>query len=63
MGQPPPFGGQVIGVFKCDIKRPIGKLISVEFSGPAGAIILHLSAEDAEYYTEGQSYQFSATRP
>jgi hypothetical protein len=59
-GSPGPHG-QIVGTFTC-LTKANGNAV---FTSPAGAgtIVLHLDDEDAEYFTVGQSYEFSATQP
>jgi hypothetical protein len=59
---------QDLGLLKCVHKSPssLGKVV-VTFAGQdeesSGTAIFRLSAEDAEYFAVGQSYEFTATRP
>jgi hypothetical protein len=57
--------GQHLGVLKCVNKRPLNHSDkwSVAFVGDTASAVFTLSKEDAEYFTEGQSYSFRATQP
>jgi hypothetical protein len=56
--------GQDMGLLKCTSKTILdnGK-VSAYFSGEGSSAVFHLKAEDAEYFTIGQKYQFKAVVP
>jgi hypothetical protein len=56
--------GQSLGILKCTNKTPEhdGK-VSVTFSGSHSSAVFTLDVEDAEYFTVGESYDFSAITP
>lgn len=62
-GGPGPHGHK-LGVFECISKSEEKGMVTVLF-GTAGkpSAVWHLEPETAEYFIEGQSYEFSATTP
>jgi hypothetical protein len=56
--------GQSLGIMECLHKKELaeGKW-SVSFLSDSGSALFTLSHEDAEYFVEGQSYEFKATQP
>ena len=62
-GSPGPRGISV-GLFQCVSKSNASSGVTAVFhSEAAGTIVLRLGEEDAEYFTVGQLYDFSATQP
>lgn len=66
----PPPHGKTIGIMKCVFKESKNVLpnsvvpqLVIFNGGNLGFINLSLSAEDAEYFTLGQSYAVSFTQP
>jgi hypothetical protein len=60
-GGPHLSDGQALGLMKCTAKTigDNGK-VSVYFSGDGATAVFNLNAEDAEYFTVRQKYEFKA---